>query len=151
MDKKVSERERRLVLRVLSQWEARRGTRLFLPRSEAGPQVFGEDWPSCFILDLASHGDPGFAYIGAALRRDHDGADWRRLSQCPEGTLLRHATDFLRQVVERRIPVSVGGAGRHGGQDILFRAILLPLSDDGTAIDFLLGAANCRAVVSPGG
>jgi hypothetical protein len=150
MNGKVSEIERRLVLRVLNRWEERRGARAFLPQREADPSLFGEDWPSCLLLDLARPGDPGFRYIGAALRRGHGGADWHSVSQCPEGTLLRHMTEFYPQVLDRRIPVSVGGAGRHQERDILFRAILLPLSEDGGRIDFLLGAANCRAVASGG-
>ena len=46
MNGKVSEIERRLVLRVLNRWEERRGARAFLPPHEADPRLFGQDWPS---------------------------------------------------------------------------------------------------------
>jgi hypothetical protein len=151
MDDKVSDRERRLVLRVLNRWQERRGERTFLPRHEAGPGLFGPDWPSCFVLDLADPHDPGFIEIGEAYRRDHDCAAWRRVSDCRPGTLLRHATEFFPQVLLKRIPISIGGAGQHGGSAILFRAILLPLSGPGGGLDAMLGAANYRAIAGEGG
>lgn len=142
------EPERRLVLRVLQRWEELRGTRTLPPRDEIDEAAMGDDWPCCLVLDLdigsASEGAPYFTHVGAAL----EAADWnspgRRLSDCPEGTLLKMATAFFPRVLDKRIPISIGASGQHLGRAILFRAILLPLSNDGERIDALLGAANFR-------
>jgi len=68
----------------------------------------------------------------------------RRASNCRLGSFLKLATDFFPRVLEKRIPVSIGGEATSDGRPVLFRAILLPLSNDGARIDALLGAANCR-------
>ena len=44
-----------------------------------------------------------------------------------------------------REPVAEG-VGTHVGTAVLYRSILLPLSEDGRRIDGVLGAANCREV-----
>jgi hypothetical protein len=140
------ERERRLVLRVLSRWQEACGDERDRPaRGDLDPEQFGDDWASCFILDLPESGEPVFLYAGAAFA----GPGWseaagRRISECPEGTLLRAATSFIPRVLARGIPMSNGGPGENFGKRILFRSILLPLSEDGTRIDALLGAANYR-------
>jgi hypothetical protein len=36
--------------------------------------------------------------------------------------------------------------GRHVGAPVLFRSILLPLSESGGRIDGVLGAVNCREI-----
>jgi hypothetical protein len=46
MNGKVSDSERRLVLRVLNRWEERRSAPAYLPLHEADPRLFGQDWPS---------------------------------------------------------------------------------------------------------
>jgi hypothetical protein len=71
----------------------------------------------------------------------------RKLSECPDGTLLKMASAFFPRIVAKRIPISVGASGQHLGRTILFRAILLPLSHDSVRIDGLLGAANFRETV----
>ena len=71
------------------------------------------------------------------------------LSEVPVDTLLGQATLYWRKVVEKRVPISIGGEFRHrDGRLILYRSIILPLSADERQIDHLLGAANYRAVVS---
>jgi hypothetical protein len=136
--------ERRLILRVLALWEQLRRGRVFPEVGDLDSTAFGADWASCFVLALAEDG-PRFAVLGdlfagaePALRAGS------AISACKPQTLTRLATEFFPSVLERRIPVSVGGEGWHLGRPILFRAILLPLSDDDARIDALLGAANCR-------
>jgi hypothetical protein len=150
---KPQDRERRLVLRVLDRWQGLRGERPFAAWRELDPAVFAGDWRYCFGLAVDpagdAGGDPGFVYIGDTFG---DAAPAPRLaSECRDGTLLKLAVEFFPQVLDKRIPISVGGTGRDRGAEILFRAILLPLSDDGSRIDGLLGAANCRAVGAASG
>ena len=137
-------RERRLVLRVLNHWHELRGARSFAARREIDPAVLGDDRRYCCVLELDGDSDPTFAYIGAAFETAHVPSEVRRASNCRPGSFLRLATDFFPRVLEKRIPVSIGGEATSDGRPILFRAILLPLSNDGIRIDSLLGAANCR-------
>jgi len=55
--------------------------------------------------------------------------------------LLSH----LPRVLSARCCLIIEGGATLGGAPILFRGALLPLSEDGMAIDHVLGAANHRA------
>jgi hypothetical protein len=144
------ERERRLVLRVLRRWEELRGVRSFPVREEIDPDAMGEDWPCCLLLDLDGEGGPQFLHVGDALEATGWNPPVRKLSECPDGTLLKMATAFFPRIIDKRIPISIGASGQHNGRTILFRAILLPLSHDSVRIDALLGAANFRETVGDG-
>jgi len=140
------EQERRLVLRVLSRWQEACGEERDWPtRADIDPAQFGADWRNCFILALPEGGEPFYLYSGEAFA----GPGWaeaagRRVSEFPDGTLLSAAARFVPRVIARGIPMSKGGPGENFGRRILYRSILLPLSQDGTRIDTLLGAANFR-------
>ena len=145
-ERPASVAERRAALRVLQHWRLVSGSRPFPSRGDIDPVAIAADWKNCFILDLTDRADgPRFLYLGPALR----GAGWndrvgRRLSDCPPGTILSLATSHANRVLETRLPVSHGGSATHDGHPVLFRSILLPLSEDGEAIDALLGSATFR-------
>jgi hypothetical protein len=141
------EQERRLVLRVLRRWEELRGVRSFPVREEIVSGTMGDDWPCCFLLDLDGAGGPEFHHVGDALEASSWNPPVRKLSECPDGTLLKMATAFHPRIIDKRIPISIGASGQHNGRTILFRAIMLPLSHDSVRIDALLGAANFRETV----
>ena len=53
--------------------------------------------------------------------------------------------DHIGKVIEKQVPISRGGEFlKPDGIKVLYRAIILPMSDDGATISGLLGAANCR-------
>ncbi|MBV8652363.1 MAG: PAS domain-containing protein [Alphaproteobacteria bacterium] len=141
------EQERRLVLRVLRRWEELRGVRSFPVREEILPDTMGDDWRCCFLLDLDGTGGAEFLHVGDALEASAWNPPVRKLSECPDGTLLKMATAFHPRIIDKRIPISIGASGQHNGRAILFRAIMLPLSHDSVRIDGLLGAANFRETV----
>jgi hypothetical protein len=151
----MMQQEKRLVLRVLGGWKELVGDRGIPLRGAINPAAFGGDWMSCFLIDMAlGVGGARFEYVGALL----DVPGWspavgRAVSDCPPDTLLSLATNYLPRVLDKRVPISLGGPGRNNGKAILYRSILLPLSRDGDTIVALLGAANCREVdeAAPGG
>ena len=58
--------------------------------------------------------------------------------------------DYLDQVLAKGVPISHGGEFyQDDGSKILYRSIVLPMSDDGETISGLLCAANCREVKEP--
>lgn len=131
--------ERRLILRVRERWQRACLDRPFPHPREIDPAAFGDDWPHCYLLDLADRDDPAFAYVGGAFE-----FAGRRFSDCPIGSLLRSAAGAFPQALASRAPVVFMGSGLDDDRPILLRAILLPLSRNGTDVDTLLGAANCR-------
>jgi len=142
--------ERRLVLRLLHHWRQLAGDRNMPSVRDIAPEPMGDMWPHAFVLRMAASGEPGYEHVGTAfaseLTRDLIGA---AVGSTPVETLLRQATRYWDMVADKKVPISLGGEFRHRrGELLLYRSIILPLSEDGTRIDHLLGAANCRAVVT---
>jgi hypothetical protein len=141
--------EQRLVLRVLAQWRGLCGAKSLPRRSQIDPQVFGPDWSNCLLVDV----DPArpersrFAYVGERFRDPSwPTLERQSIAECRENTLLHVSTFYLARVVAKSVPISTGGVGIHLGVPIIYRSILMPLSEGGSRIDGLLGAANFREI-----
>jgi hypothetical protein len=136
--------ERRLVLRLLAYWRDL-GLDGELPAAHlVQPADIASDWPACFTLDLGGP-KPVFSYVGET-HVAHHGADLggRPVGEAGPDTLLGCAVEQLNAVLTRKIPITYGGSFTgHDGEPVLYRSILLPLSDDGDEINSILGGANC--------
>jgi len=134
--------QRRLIWQLLDYWEAKRQDRDFPSLDDIDPEEIAELWPYCFVLDVKNFRDvPYFHYLGPKLAR-YSGVflsgrhDWSR-------TLLKKAVCHYKEALTRRAPVLVEeDLTQYDNKCLLFRSVLLPLSDDGTAINYLFGAAN---------
>lgn len=141
--------ERRLVLRLLAHWRELCGERAFPSFADVDPGQMSDMWPDCFVLDVAGHADnPIFRTVGAAL------AGWidinlvdKHVADAPGKTLVSVAVSYAAEVLRKKVPISRGGEFlKPDGVRVLYRSILLPMSDDGETVSGLLGAANCREV-----
>jgi hypothetical protein len=138
--------ERRLVLRILELWEILRGARRFPSVADVEAADFGADWADCFLIAIgATPEQSAFRYVGGGLMVP----DWgevagRAVTVCPDNTLLGHASSYMAKVLDKRVPISLGGEFETGGTRIMYRSIMLPLSDNDTCVNFLFGAANSR-------
>ena len=140
--------ERRLVLRLLRYWEMLRGERSCPAAGDIDPAALGTDWDDCVTIDLRDPAGPVYRHVGGRLHADAwPSAAGSAVADAPPGSLLRVSTSFVAMVKERHAPVSIGG--QYDSPDngvVLYRAILMPLSSDGRAIDMLFGGANRRPV-----
>ena len=133
--------QRRLVWRLLTYWEQQRGERDFPALADIDAQAIEDMWPQCFILDVANFREfPYFHYLGPSLARYSgvflSGQDWAM-------TLLRKAVWHYREVLERSAPILVEEElTQYDSQKLLFRSVMLPLSDDQATINYVLGTAN---------
>lgn len=142
--------ERRLVLRLLAHWRHMCGERLFPSVVQINPDEFDDMWAWCFTIDVAGNReDPVLRAVGTAMARLHTVPLANlALSALPPRTLIAQATEYWREAVTRRVPVSRGGQfAQDDGATILFRSILLPMSEDGETVGALLGAGSCRQIV----
>src|SRR5689334_11540418 len=140
-------REMRLTMRVLGQWREAAGDRRFPRRADLTPARLGQDWQNCLLIAV----DPvpersSLLYVGENLRPQGIACEGRCLADCAEDTILHRATTYLARVLGKRVPISVGGAATHLGAPIVFRSVLLPLSETGDVIDAVFGAANYRTI-----
>ena len=147
-------RERRLVMRLLAYWEEVRGDRKFPPLADIDPRAIDDMWPHCFVLDVVAGVDyPIFHYLGPALAK-YSGVylSGRSVAETPHQTLLDRATFHFRQVLKTGMPIASDDEfERFDGVRIIYRSIVLPLSDDQETINYLLGAANGKELTGKRG
>ena len=129
--------ERRLVGRVLRHWTEMVHGRGFPRLNEIDPWMLGEDWANCLLIAVQSPVELShFIAVGENLA----------VALCPKDTLAGVLLSHLPRVLSARRCLIVEGGATLRGAPILFRSALLPLSEDGMAIDHVLGAANHRAL-----
>ncbi len=138
-------RESRLVPRLLAQWQSLALAKNLPKLTDIEPRSFGDMWQHCYLLDVAGGcRDPRLIEIGAGLARDSGGVQpGQPVSRMPRDCLIGHAARYWNLVVERKIPVAMGGEFiDHFGRSTLYRSIILPLGGAADYVDYLLGAAD---------
>ena len=135
----LRQNERRLVERVLRYWTRAAAGKRFPRRNEIDPWMVGEDWANCVIIAVQSPVQLShFVVAGENLA----------VALCPTDTLAGLLLSHLPPVLSVRRCLILEGEATLRGVPILYRGALLPLSDDGLAIDHVLGAANLRTLVA---
>lgn len=139
--------ERRLTSRVHAVWKKLAGNGL-PRRSQIDPAEFGLDWSNCLMIDVDDVPERSrFSYVGIALRDPTwPTFDRQCISECLDGSLLELVTRHIPRVAETRNPVTFGGAAVHDESSILYRTVLLPLSENGERVDGVLCAIAFREV-----
>lgn len=138
-------KERRLVHRLLIHWRELAPDDVLPSRASVRSDSLGDMWRFCFTLEIGAVAAV-FAHIGEAhvAHLGHD-LTGKPAAAVKKGTLLSGALDRLDDVLLRRIPIARQGTfSGADGAPVPYRSILLPLADDGSEINGILGAANCR-------
>jgi hypothetical protein len=131
------QRERRLVDRVLRHWTEMASRGSFPRLDQIEPAVLGEDWANCLLIAVQSPVQLShFVTVGKNLSGAHG----------PNSNLAGILLSHLPQVVSERRCLMIEGRARLHGIGILYRSALYPLSENGVAIDHMLGAANYRSL-----
>jgi hypothetical protein len=129
--------ERRLVWRVARRWMEIGHDGRLPRRDEIDRCVMGEDWENCLLIAVQSPIEYSrFVSVGVNLA----------VALCPTDTLAGVLLSRLSRVVSARRGAMIEGGATLSGVGTLYRATLLPLSEDGATIDHVLGAANYRSV-----
>jgi hypothetical protein len=142
------DRDKRLTMRALHHWRDILGSRAFPRSADVDAAALGDDWRNCLLIGLTTPLERSqFRHVGCNLC-PAPGIDFagRPLAECREHTVLREATSYISRVLERRVPIGVGGSIAQGDRAFLYRSILMPLSDDAGAVDAIFGAASFREV-----
>jgi len=142
--------ERRLVYRLMAYWRSKNGEDSFPTHAAIDPSEIAEIWSNIMVIDLdLDENQPVWIFAG----EDHVkelGFDpcGKGLDAVPENSLAGQATNYWKNVRDRAVPYSIGGKfERFDGNIILYRSILLPLSDDGVRVNKMLGGANYRILL----
>ena len=127
--------KRRLVDRVLRLWTEMARGQAFPRLDQIEPSKLGIDWANCLVIAVQSPVQLSyFVAVGANLS----------FAFYPDDTLASVLLSHVPQVLSQRRCLMIEGRARLRDTDILYRSALYPLSDDGSAIDHVLGAANYR-------
>jgi hypothetical protein len=127
--------KRRLIDRVLRVWTEAASGQGFPRHDQIEPSKLGIDWANCLLIAVRSPVQLSrFVAVGENLSFAHSP------KESLAGVLLSH----LPQVLSECRCLMIEGRARLRDIDILYRSALYPLSDDGIAIDHVLGAANYR-------
>ncbi len=143
--------DRRLVSRVLRHVSDGGMARRLLRLDDIDPWLVGDDWAHCALVRVMEPRDQSlFIVVGDRLLPERGQMlDHEPIARCPVTTLLGIVLSFLAKCVDGRSLLMVEGTASHLGLPVLYRALLVPLSADGRAIDSALVAANYRAA-APG-
>ncbi len=137
--------EKRLVLRMLDLWRQARKDEPLPQASAITVADAGADADNVYIIDVLDPAGPRFTYVGAALQvPGSPPAPGSLVAECPDETVLTLTSRHWREIVDRHVPVTRGGVGRHGGHSVLYRSIMMPLVDESGRISTLMGAVNWR-------
>jgi len=138
--------EKRLVTRVLDYWRETAMDRRFPHLDQIDAAVIGDDWINCALIKFAPKIEELlFVVVGDnLLPPQHAVLDDRPVSACPHACVLRVMMNYLPRFHPNGGPLAVSGTCQHGGAPVLFRGVLLPLSDDDVHIDHVLTAASFR-------
>ncbi len=145
-----SELEYRFILPLFAYWRSI-GTDDLIP-SFAGVDLSElQDLHSqCFAVELVGGGSaPIFVAMGSQLATHlHKSLIGCPISDAPVDSLPGIALSYIDEMLEKGVPISRGGEFvQSDGTKMLYRSVLLPMSDDGENIDAVLGGANCRVIV----
>ena len=128
---------RRLVDRVLRLWIETARNQEFPRRDQIETAMLGGDWANCFVIAAQLPVELSyFVAIGENLSFVH----------CPSDSLTGVLLSHLPQVVSERRCLMIEGRAARRDIAVLYRSALYPLSEDGVAIDYVLGAANYRPI-----
>jgi hypothetical protein len=139
--------ERRMHVRAYNYWVSLLAGRPYPSIHDIDPQNLEDFGPHSVLLDFSrNHEDPEIAFLGRALRVEC-GLDQaiRQISEVPSRSLLSRLTDHYLQIIANRAPIGFEAefVGQRG-HNTLYRGILMPLSSDGAAIDFIYGVINWK-------
>ncbi len=141
-------RERRLNMRLMAHWQSHRDGRRFASWRDIDRTEIEDIWPDCFVIAVADQTSPTFQYVGETIAKSA-GVDGGTppVSAVPSETLLGAALRQLDTLFSDGTVVTNGGVFQDADQtEFLFRSILLPLSDDQQAINFVIGGARCKTL-----
>ena len=141
--------ERRLVVRVLSDWRERAGGRDVPSWQDVAGSVLLDTWSHCAVIELARHGRHRLHHVGTALLPSPSDTPLKWLDDVLPGSLLARAVRGVDLVAERAVPVLQGEALKAADGYRLYRGVLLPLGERGSITHILAAASARQAEAAP--
>ncbi|HEX8643193.1 MAG TPA: hypothetical protein VF702_04690 [Allosphingosinicella sp.] len=139
--------ERRMHVRAYNHWVSLLDGRPFPLIDDLDPANIEDFGPNSVLLDFSgSAEDPEVCFLGRGLRAECGlDSNIARISEVPARSLLSRLTDHYLQIIANSAPIGFEAEYvNRRGVNTLYRGILMPLSSDGEAIDFIYGVINWK-------
>ncbi len=136
-------REKRITFQLYNYWFGLAENCGIPPLKALSPKDIIEYKNNMVLIDLRDpDNEPTLQVIGQLLNEDLDqDLSFKTISEIPRRTLLSRITDHYMEVLGNKTPISFDAEFKNKAREkILYRGILLPFSDDGENINFILGA-----------
>jgi hypothetical protein len=139
--------EQRLTFRLLSYWNRIRADKEMPALTDVNIHEITEMWHFSFTMDvskpLAEH---FFQYFGPGLAaifgEDHTGDKVQAAMH--ESALLSNTLGFYEKVISTATPQTESSSFFMDGKEVRYRSLIVPLSSNGTAIDYVMGTTNYK-------
>ncbi len=135
--------EKRITFQLYNYWFGLAGDDGIPPLKSLRPEDIAPYRNNMVLIDLRDPAsEPTLQVVGQLLQEDA-GSDLtlQGVSDIPRRTLLSRITDHYMEVLANQSPISFDAEFKNKARArILYRGILLPFSDDGETINFILGA-----------
>ncbi|MGQ0661990.1 MAG: PAS domain-containing protein, partial [Pseudomonadota bacterium] len=141
--------ERRACSRALEWWREMAAPRPYPARAQVTAKSAAELWDHLFVVRVAgAPKDYSFEQAGPVLRAalgvDPTG---RKVANALPRAIRSRFLHFQKLAASLKNPLYVAGKWtREDGEEVLYRSVFLPLSDDQRDINYLLGAFSFRTV-----
>lgn len=141
------ERERRAMCQALDYWRGLGGTDSLPRRDTVHPEEQNPELSdNLFVLDLTEPSQPIIEWFGQKVSQFCTGGRAQDLASevfpRPLGENLPYLCESL---VSSGRPIGSSGIAASSAGDVIYRAILLPLSSDGETVDAVLGCVTFKA------
>ncbi len=136
-------KEKRITFQLYNYWFGLAGDGGIPPLKSLSPEDIAAYKNNMVLIDLRDPNDePTLQVIGQLLNEDLDqNLCLKNISDIPRRTLLSRITDHYMEVLANKSPISFDAEFNNKAREkVLYRGILLPFSDDGENINFILGA-----------
>lgn len=144
----ITGHEKRITFQLYKYWFALTGDRELPPLKDLNPSDIAPYKDTMVLIDLRNPTiEPVLQVVGQSLTVDiEDGLALKSIGDIPRKSLLSRITDHYLEVLANRTPISFDAEYENkAGELTLYRGIMLPFSDDGSAINFILGAIRSIA------
>ncbi len=136
--------ERRITQRVYNYWERLAGNRQMPEESDLDPDLLGDDWPHCFLLqtrDIEHIEQFNFTYLGEGILRAYTDAGIDPNNLYLVGPNAFYLAPHFKQVMDSRAPI-VESSHFYAldGTKILYRQCLLPIGSNPEKVESIFGA-----------
>lgn len=140
--------DRRLHIVALTTWQEQLSGRTFPKLSDFHPANLPLFADNGFVLDVTDGIEkPVITYAGAAVEKSCGGPLQGRFStEMGSDTVFFHLADHFVEIIANRLPIGFEAeydrAEDAGGGVCRYRGVLLPMSDGGKEVEYIVGVLN---------